>query len=97
MAQQMSLNLDVVAAGVNRIETLTHDIETRNNKFISLLQEKNDATQGKFALLKTLQGRVEEEAENFKKLIEAQEEIKQSLDRYSDLAEEANDDSAFRS
>ena len=96
MSQQMSLNYDVVSAAVNRIETLTSDIETRNKKFISLLQEKNDATQGKFALLKTLQTRVEEEAANFKKLVAAQEEIKDSLERYSNLAEEANDDSAFR-
>ena len=92
----MSLNSEVVGAAINKISVLTADIDARNKKFIELLTEKNEATQNKFQLLVTLQARVVEEAENFGKLLEAQEEIKASLRRYEELAEEANDDSAFR-
>lgn len=94
--QVMSLNLDVVNTAINQISILTSDIQTRNKKFIELLNSKNEATGGKFALLKTLEERIIAEAQNFDKVLDAQEEIKQSLSRYAELAEEANDDSAFR-
>lgn len=97
MAEQvMSLNTDVVGTAVNQISVLTADIQTRNKKFVELLNSKNEATQGKFALLKQLGVRVREEAANFDKILEAQEEIKAALQRYTELAEEAADDSAFR-
>lgn len=97
MAEQvMSLNTDVVGTAVNQISVLTADIQTRNKKFVELLNSKNEATQGKFALLKQLGVRVREEAANFDKILEAQEEIKAALQRYTELAEEADDDSAFR-
>ena len=96
MAEQvMSLNTDVVGTAVNQISVLTADIQTRNKKFVELLNSKNESTQGKFALLKQLQVRVQEEAANFDKILEAQEEIKAALQRYTELAEEVNDDSAF--
>lgn len=97
MAEQvMSLNTDVVGTAVNQISVLTADIQTRNKKFVELLNSKNEATQGKFALLKQLGVRVREEAANFDKILEAQEEIKAALQRYTELAEEADDASAFR-
>lgn len=94
--QVMSINTDDVGAAINQISTYTADIQTRNKKFLELLREKNDATQGKFALLKQLEVKIVEEAKNFDLLIDAQEEIKDSLRKYTLLAEEANDDAAFR-
>ena len=94
--QVMSINTDVVNTAINSLSVLTADIQTRNKKFIELLNTKNEATQGKFQLLKTLEGKIIEESQNFDKVLEAQEEIRQSLIRYTELAEQANDDSAFR-
>jgi len=94
--QVMSVNLELVGSTINQISVCTAYIQTLTKKLNDLILEKNKDTQGKFALLNTLSARVEEETHNVEKLIEAQEEIKESLRQYSDLAEEANDDSAFR-
>lgn len=94
--QVMSLNLDVVMSAINQISVMTADIQTRNKKFIELLNSKNEATQGKFQLLATLEGKVRDEAQNFDKILEAQDEIVASVNRYAELAEQANDDTAFR-
>lgn len=94
--QVMSINTDVVNSAINQIAILTADIQTRNKKFMELLRSKNEATQEKFQLLKTLETRVIEESQNFDKMLEAQEEIREALVRYTELAEQANDDSAFR-
>lgn len=95
-AQVMSIDSEAVGAAVNQISVCISDIDTRNKKFLALLQEKNDATQGKFSLLKTLEGRIQEEANNFQGLIAASENIKDSLRRYAEMAEAADDDSDFR-
>lgn len=96
MAQVMSIDSEAVGSAINQISVCIADIDTRNKKFIALLQEKNEKTQGKFALLKTLEARVAEEADNFTQLIATAESIKDSLRRYEGMAEEANDDSDFR-
>ena len=96
MAEVMSINTEAVGAAINQISVYTADIATRNKKFLELLSEKNKATQGKFQLLKTLEEKREGESRNFDALIQTQEEIRTALGKYSSLAEEANDDSAFR-
>lgn len=96
MAQVMSIDSEAVGAAVNQISVAIADIDTRNKKFLALMQEKNEATQGKFSLLKSLEDRIQEEAENFKTLIQATEDIKDSLRRYAEMAEAADDDSDFR-
>ncbi len=95
-SQQMSIDAEAVAAAVNQIDIAIEDINTRNAKFISLLTDTNSKTKGKFTLIKTLQERVEDEAKNINETIKATEEIKAALRKYTDMAEEANDDSAFR-
>lgn len=94
--QQMTIDSEAVAAAVNMIDVDIADINTRNQKFLTLLDEKNAQTKGKFALIKSLKDRVEDETKNIQQTIEATEAIKDSLRRYEELAEEANDDSAFR-
>lgn len=94
--QQMTIDSEAVAAAVNMIDVDIADINTRNQKFLALLDEKNSQTKGKFALIKSLKDRVEDETKNIQQTIEATEAIKESLRRYEELAEEANDDSAFR-
>ena len=96
MSEVMSINTDAVSAAINQISVCTADIATRNQKFLDLLRQKNEATSGKFTLLTTLEKGLETETVNFNKLIETQEEIREALNRYADLAAEANDDSAFR-
>ena len=96
MANQMTLNTEAVAAAVNQIDIAIADIKTRNDKFLSLLDEKNQQTQGKFALIATLKGKVEEEARSLQETVDAAESIKDALRKYEGMAEEANDDGAFR-
>ncbi len=93
---QMSIDSQAVAAAVNQIDLLIADIDTRNKKFITLLTEKNQVTKGKFQLLKTLQERVEQEANNIKGAIDATETIKEAIRKYEDMASDVNDDTAFR-
>lgn len=93
--QVMSLNLDVVVTAINSISVMTADIQTRNKKFMELLRSKNEATQGKFQLLATLEEKIKVEAQNFDKMLEAQDEIIQSVNRYAEMAEAAQDDSCF--
>ena len=96
MAQQMTIDSEAVAAAVNQIDVDITDIKTRTDKLLSLLDEKNQQTKGKFAVIKTLKDRVEDEARNINEVVEATEAIKESLRKYEDLASEANDDSEFR-
>lgn len=96
MSQQYSINSERVAAAVNQIDVHISDIDTRIKKFISLLTEKNAQTHNKFQLIKTLQDRVEDAANNIKNVVNACESIKDSVRAYTSLAEEANDDSEFR-
>lgn len=94
--QQMQLNTELVGATIQRISTLTEDIQSRNQKFLTLLQEKNSHTKGKFDLLVKLEQGITKEAQNFEAIIAAQEEVKAELFKYSELIEEANDSSALR-
>ena len=94
--QQMTFDSEAIAAAVNQIDVAISDIETRNNKFIALLEEKNNQTHGKFPLVSALKPKVEAEAQNFKAAIEATESIKESIQRYQNLTEEANDTSWMR-
>lgn len=93
MGQQMSIDTDKVGAAVNRISVLMADIKTRTTSFIAKVNEKNQETEGKWKLIMTLEQRLTEESKNIDEIIEAQESIKQALDRYAEKAEEANDDS----
>lgn len=93
---QMTLDSAAVAAAVNEISVCIDDINTRNTKFLALLEEKNNATQNKFTLLKTLQTRIEEEAGNLQGAIAATEAIKDSIRKYEDMAAEVDDDADFR-
>lgn len=93
---QMSLNSEVVAAAYNRISQDIADIGSRIDRFMMLLEEKNAATKGKFALIARLQQELQKEVDNVKKLNASVETIHETLRRYEELAEEANDDSAFR-
>lgn len=94
--QQMTIDSEAVAAAVNMIDIDIADINTRNKKFLTLLEEKNNQTQGKFALIASLKDRIEDETKNIQQTIEATEAIKDALRQYEQLAEEANDDSEFR-
>lgn len=96
MNGQMSINSDRVAAAINQIDVLIADIDARNNKFLTLLDEKNQQTSGKFQLIASLRDRISDAANNIKGTVQACESIKDSLRQYEALAEEANDDSAFR-
>lgn len=93
MSQQMTLNVEAVSSAINQIDVAIADINTRNEKFIALLEEKNAQTRGKFPLVTALKPRVEEEAQNLKKAVEAVEAIKESINRYTALTEEAVDTS----
>lgn len=91
--QQMTFDSEAIAAAVNQIDVAIADIETRNNKFIALLEEKNNQTRGKFPLVAALKPKIAEEAANIKSAIEATEAIKESIAKYQSLTEEANDTS----
>ena len=88
---KLQIDVEAVNSAVNRIDTLTTDIETRTKKFIEHVKEMNDDSKNSVALLVNLNQRLQEEHDNIVKLIEAQEEIKESLSRYaSNLADIAD-------
>lgn len=93
---QMSINTEVVAAAVNAIAVDIADIQTRLSRFLALLDEKNNQTGGKFAIVKTLTEKMQKEVANVNQLNEACDQIRDTLQRYIEIASEANDDSAFR-
>lgn len=92
----MSINAEVVGAAVNKISVLVSDIAARNKKFLELVSDKSEAVQHKFAVLNELEKGIIAEADEINKLIETQEEIKAALKHYEELAEAADDASAFR-
>lgn len=95
MNGQMSINTEVVGAAVNQISVDIADIETRIKRFHALLIEKNELTKGKFAIVKKLTEKVELEVQNVASLNTAGDEIRDALQKYIEIAEMANDASAF--
>ena len=93
---QMSINTEAVGSAVNSISVDIADIQTRLNRFLALLEEKNNQTSGKFAIVKTLSQKIQKESRNVQALNESSDQIKEVLQRYIEIAEQANDDSAFR-
>ncbi len=96
MGGQMNFDSQNVYAAVNQIDVALQDIETRNKNFLSQIEEKNQRLNGKFAVIKTLGVKVEEEKASIQKCIEAVDVIKEALRKYEEQLAEANDDSDFR-
>lgn len=96
MGGQMNFDSQNVYAAVNQIDVALQDIETRNKNFLSQIEEKNQRLNGKFAVIKTLGVKVEEEKASIQKCIEAVDVIKEALRKYEEQLAEANDDSEFR-
>lgn len=96
MGGQMNFDSQNVYAAVNQIDVALQDIETRNKNFLSQIEEKNQRLNGKFAVIKTLGVRVEEEKASIEKCISAVDDIKEALRKYESQLAEANDDSDFR-
>ena len=92
---QISINTDEVGAAVNRISTLVTDIDTRTKQFLALVSEKNLATGEKWTLLNKLKEKLEAEVSNMSRIEEAMDQIKSSLNRYAEMAAEADDASAL--
>ncbi len=93
---QMSINTEAVASAVNAVAIDVADIHTRLKRFLALLEEKNNQTKGKFAIVKTLSTKIETEVQNVQGLNDACDQIREALNRYIEIGEQANDDSAFR-
>jgi len=96
MGGQMNFDSQNVYAAVNQIDVALQDIETRNKNFLSQIEEKNQRLNGKFAVIKTLGVKVEEEKASIQKCIEAVDVIKEALRKYEAQLAEANDDSELR-
>lgn len=96
MGGQMNFDSQNVYAAVNQIDVALQDIETRNKNFLAQIEEKNQRLNGKFAVIKTLGVKVEEEKASIQKCIEAVDVIKEALRTYEAQLAEANDDSALR-
>lgn len=92
----MSIDVDEVSMAVNKIAESISIIQSKNKAFETLLAESNQKTEGKFDLTKSLQKRIEEEAQNINGIVEAANQINEALNAYANLAAEASDDSAFR-
>lgn len=92
----MNFDSQGVYAAVNQIDVALQDIETRNKNFLSQIDEKNQRLNGKFAVIKTLGAKVEEEKASIQRCIEASDVIKEALRKYEAQLADANDDSDFR-
>lgn len=96
MGGQMNFDSEAVYSAVNQIDVAIADIETRNKNFLAQIEEKNQRLNNKFAIIKTLEQKVKEEADSIKHTIEACDAIKEALRKYEAQLDEANDDSEFR-
>lgn len=96
MGGQMNFDSQNVYAAVNQIDVALQDIETRNKNFLAQIEEKNQRLNGKFAVIKTLGVKVEEEKASIQKCIEAVDVIKEALRTYEAQLAEANDDTPLR-
>ena len=96
MAGQMSIDTERVGSAINRISQLTSDIKTRTDAFVNKLTELNASTGGRWKLIKTLQLKIETEGANISGIIEAQDIIIRTLDKYAEMAAEVDDDREFR-
>lgn len=79
---QTHLNVEGVKASINQISILIDEIKVRNDKFMSLLKEKNEQTQNKFPLTKALESLIQQENRKFEDVVNFQTEIRQVLDAY---------------
>lgn len=91
MSQVMTIDAEAVAAAVNQIDVAIQDINTRNQKFLEILDNANTQCEGNFPPIPHLIEDIGREAENLKKTQDAVEAIKDSIARYTALAEEAAD------
>lgn len=88
---QMSINTDVVGSAVNQISVYVDDIATRTKKFRSIVADANATTNNKWALMKKLEEKLEQETNNVNDIITAMDEIKVALDKYAEAASEVDD------
>ncbi len=90
---QVTIDSTAVKSAVNEIDVNIEDIKTRIRKFLEVIEEKKQATQGKFPVVVTLEKRMQEEVQNLNEINEAMESINEVVQKYIDLASEAVDDS----
>ena len=96
MGQQMSLDTEAINTAVNKINAEVSGLNESMTTFLTLLNEKVNDTQGNFAIIATLEQKLQNEMANIRHLEETTQEIERVTRKYIEQAEEANDDSAFR-
>lgn len=89
---QTHLNVEGVKASINQISILIDEIKVRNDKFMSLLKEKNEQTQNKFPLTKALENLIQQENRKFEDVVNFQSEIRQVLDAYEKRSAEFHEE-----
>ena len=91
MNEVIQLNTEKLSTSIDKISAEVSAIEDDINRFSQLLTEKNEATHGKFNVLKTLSGRMEEQKTKLNAMNGALDEILHTLNSYIERAEEAQD------
>lgn len=95
-SEQIMIDTDLVGQAINNISQLTANISAANKRFMDLLQEKMNQTQGRNQVIKTLASNMERETQNFQAVLAAQESIVESINKFIELVNDADDDSGLR-
>lgn len=93
---QASFNAEEVSISVNKISMLIADIDTRNKKFIELINRSNQKMNNGLLPLVTLESRISEEQRNIDQILKDIDQIGIDLRQYGAHMDDLNDDSAFR-
>ena len=92
----LQIDVEAVNCAINRIDTLTTDIETRTKQLLHRYADANKESDSTVGFIVAINQKLEEEQQNIKQLVEAQEEVKAALTRYSNALNDIADDSDFR-
>ena len=92
----MRIDSDAVSSAANRIGVQLEAIQKEAAMFKAAVDEANAATQGKYPITTTVAELLEKETANFKKVLEAQDDIHASIERYKAKAEESTDVSGLK-
>lgn len=96
MAQSVQLNEEAVNAAINSIHASFDTMQASLNAFLKLLNEKVEESDRGFPAISSFESAMNRELQNFKGLEDLVEEIVAITKRYTEQANEAADDSAFR-
>ena len=75
----LQIDVEAVNCAINRIDTLTTDIETRTKQLLDRYADANKESDSTVGFIVAINQKLEEEQQNIKQLVEDQEEVKDAI------------------